>query len=105
AADRADGGAGSPGRGDPALAGPPRPRPCRGAVRGASDRHAAGSRPLVLPLHRLVLPPGAGGPGRNGLGRAGGLLRRPHSGSAGARTCSNEIARPPASVSITAPIT
>ena len=74
--------------------------PGGGAGRGPADRAAADHAPLVLPLHRLVLPAAAG---RDGGGCRAEDLRSPD--GAGTITCSIESASPCSLTSTTAPIT
>ena len=77
--------------------------------RGAGDRGPAHPPPLVLPLHRLVLPAAAGGAGAAGA-RAEARTREGERGAqscggAGTITCSKRSASPRSLTSTTAPIT
>ena len=67
-ADADPGGVGRPRRAPRVHPPPPDARAVRGARRGGRDRRPDRPRPLVLPLHPLVLRPLAGGDGAAGAG-------------------------------------
>ena len=56
---------------------PPRPRGPGGGVRGGADRHAAGDRTLVLPVHPVVLPARDGRAAGRASRDSAGARRRP----------------------------